>query len=157
MPLIIEDDAPNDFFTSTDTPNTEHEYSCIECGVEIFYAGRGRKPRFCDNHKKSANPTSPTKTSGNKTNLIVANIEQFYIGIGVGLTFVNATANDGMVITQSANTLAESWRGLLDTNPKVRKYWERTLSAGGMGTVVLAHAMIAMPILRNHGLLPAKG
>lgn len=31
----------------------EFEYACQQCGKEITYGGRGRKPKYCDDHKKS--------------------------------------------------------------------------------------------------------
>lgn len=39
------------------------EFSCEVCGVELTYGGRGRKPKFCDEHKRT-NTTRRSSTSG---------------------------------------------------------------------------------------------
>jgi hypothetical protein len=39
------------------------ELRCEECGTPLVYAGRGRYPRFCDDHK----PVSPSRSSSGST------------------------------------------------------------------------------------------
>ena len=44
-----------------DTASSERR--CEECGTALYYGGRGRPPRFCDDHK----PISPSRTRGGVT------------------------------------------------------------------------------------------
>lgn len=48
-------------------PESTHEHSCIVCGKELHYAGRGRKPRYCEEHKKGGNRTGAPRKTGNET------------------------------------------------------------------------------------------
>jgi hypothetical protein len=44
------------------------EYACQVCGKELTYGGRGRKPKYCDEHKKSSSSTgtrTPRVTGNN--------------------------------------------------------------------------------------------
>lgn len=52
--------------TPDDTPDISGvpEYACSECGKELFYSGRGRKPTKCDDHKR----TSSARSSGSSSN-----------------------------------------------------------------------------------------
>lgn len=130
------------------------EYSCEVCGEELFYGGRGRKPKFCDEHKKNRPPTSATRTTRSPSvDRLVEQISETYRMVGTGLTFNNGTSMDGMVLLESADKLGESWRTLLERDPKIRKMWEKFFTVSGYGAVLAAHAMIALPIMQNHGLI----
>src|SRR5665647_3253862 len=37
---------------------TTFEYACGECGKELFYAGKGRHPKWCDEHKPGRGATT---------------------------------------------------------------------------------------------------
>jgi hypothetical protein len=63
-----------------------------------------------------------------------------------------------MMIAASATQLAESWRPLLESDPKVRKFWQKITTGGGWGAVTLAHGMLAIGIMRAHDIsLPSFG
>lgn len=57
---------------------------------------------------------------------------------------------DAQVIASNASELAESWRGLLENNPKVRASFMKMMEASGWSTVIMAHLMVALPIFKNH-------
>ena len=44
----------------------EPEYACVVCGSEIFYGGRGPKPKYCEAHKEPAKRTPAKKTVSSK-------------------------------------------------------------------------------------------
>jgi hypothetical protein len=46
--------AENVFESEAVTPPTEGGDHCERCGVALHYAGKGRHPRFCDEHKPGA-------------------------------------------------------------------------------------------------------
>lgn len=127
------------------------EFSCKVCGKELFYSGRGRHPQYCDDHKPNrANNTAP-KTSGNMTALRTS-LTEMYMFVGMGVTVIDPT--DGMTITASAEKLADSWITLANSNPKVKKFLFKITTGGGIGAVIIAHAMVAIPILAHHDMLP---
>jgi len=60
--------------TRDETPPQEFEYACVVCGREIFYGGRGRKPKYCDEHRTGNSPNkdsvrSKTKITGGTAQL----------------------------------------------------------------------------------------
>lgn len=54
--------------TQDDTPDISGvpEYACETCGKELHYGGRGRKPKFCDEHKRSSSPRSTGGATSNE-------------------------------------------------------------------------------------------
>ncbi len=133
---------------------TSYEYSCETCGVEIFYAGRGRKPRYCDSHRKSAPKSTGSAPRRDSTDSLIESITQLYQGVGMALSFHPKTTTDGMMWTSQAEMMAESWRTLIDRDPKVRKMWVKLCQGSGYGAVIAAHAMVVYPIMQNHNLIP---
>ncbi len=73
VPEIVDSELPRD-----EPPPTTYEYACETCGVELHYAGKGRKPRFCPEHKKNAPKTTRTgsgqsaKLASQATDLILS-------------------------------------------------------------------------------------
>ena len=51
----------------SDSPDIGPEYVCQECGTELQYSGRGRKPKLCT-EKNGGNPSCPSyRQSGQRT------------------------------------------------------------------------------------------
>lgn len=150
MELTI--DTPPTQSGSSAEQSTKSAYSCIVCQTPLTYSGRGRHPKYCDVHR-------PTKTAsgGRKSASIDALVEQiatFYTMAGFGLTMYKPLQFEGMVVSSEASKLAESWRSLLESNPKVRKVWERMFTASAYGSIVTAHLAVLLPIAQHRGLLP---
>ena len=57
---------------------------------------------------------------------------------------------DGALIAQYIDPLTESWRQLLDDDPKLRKTMLKLVKSSGWGTVISAHLAVALPIAVNH-------
>lgn len=85
-----------------------------------------------------------------ETELILDALERIYAGVGIGIAFVPSLAADGMIVASSATDLAESWRDLLDNDPKVRKILRKLLKSSAWGTVITAHMAVAVAIAKNH-------
>jgi hypothetical protein len=131
------------------------ELSCEICGVELIYAGRGRKPSRCKDHKKgSSGGSTPRQPRGSLKN-VQENLTDAYVMIGIAVAFYDPFA--GLVIGEKADHLAASWVKLAETNPKIRKALERMTEASGWASVVGAHVAIAVPIMRNRGIIPTFG
>lgn len=125
----------------------EAPYRCETCGTALHYGGRGRKPRFCDEHKKGGASKSPASLKA-----LEASLTEMYMGLGFGVTMLDQY--DGQTITASAESLAHSWIVLAEANPKVKKFLQKLTTGGGAGAVIIAHAMVGVPILMHHGIGP---
>lgn len=64
--LVNDDGEPaaiGDDEISPITGTASDERRCEDCGTPLFYSGRGRPPRFCDEHK----PVSPSRSRSGTT------------------------------------------------------------------------------------------
>lgn len=65
------------------------QYACEVCGTELTYGGRGRKPRFCTEHKKGAKTTPERHVGNSKLAAQAADVLAQYNDFAVmGLFFV---------------------------------------------------------------------
>ena len=83
---------------------------------------------------------------------------EMYAGIGGTIGMFPPLITDGMMVSASANALAESWRPLIMRDPAVRKFWEKVCTGGGWGAVIMAHGFLVLGIMRAHNVtLPGFG
>lgn len=95
----------------------------------------------------SITPESATKSKA-ETELILKSLAKTYTMIAQFVMLANM--QDGMVIASNVDEMCESWRQLLDDNPKLRKRMMAITQSAGWGTVVTAHLAVALPIAMNH-------
>lgn len=139
--------------TQPSQQSPQYEYSCEVCGTELHYGGRGRKPRFCDEHKRSnRSASSGGRSSGKNIDTLISQIQDIYLTIGVAAGAIPPLATDSLIIASNAQRMAESWRPLIERDPKIRKFWERITTGGGWGTVVLAHGTVALALMQAHNV-----
>lgn len=131
----------------TITPDSDEIPSCKTCGAIIEWSGRGRKPEHCTKHRKGS-ARSVTGTPSTSTDKIIDALGELYVAVGFGVSFIDNF--DGMTITQASGNLAESWRPLIDNDPKIKKALSKLVEASGWGGVLIAHAMVAAPIVAHH-------
>ena len=156
----MTDSGANMFSVSDDADigtlvDSEPLFRCEVCNTGLVYGGRGRHPRFCDEHKPGRSSTGSGKGSGRQTKSLKAiedSLAGVYTFVGMGVGFVDQF--DGTVICDSAGNLAQSWVQLAASNDAWRKRLEKFCTGTGIGTVIFAHAMVAFPILQHHKLLP---
>lgn len=126
------------------------DLSCVTCGVELFYAGRGRKPKYCDNCK----PKQSTRTAGNTSRGMVR-IEQALTAniaaIGAMIQFVERF--DGTVVTLHAPHLSAALCTVAEHDNTFRKRLEKMLEGTAWAQVITAVAGMAVPILIHHGFI----
>jgi hypothetical protein len=77
-----------------------------------------------------------------------------YRGIAFGVGLLDQF--DGMALANGADSLAHSWIVLAQTDPKVRKFLQRITTGSGWGAVILAHTIVALPIIQHHNLIPER-
>ena len=131
------------------TAQESSRFSCEVCGIPLVYSGRGRHPKYCDEHKTSK---TPSRKSGKNVDTLILQIGEMYMASGALLSMFEATASDSMLVSASASTLAESWRPLIERDPAVRKFWEKMTTGGGWGAVIMAHGSLAIGIMTVHGI-----
>lgn len=156
MPLVISDDVdpiePTDDATS-DNQTYDLGRTCIVCGFGIpdsESGGMRRKKHTACAPASSAVSTKSTRSPNIDT--LINQIGNLYRNLGMGVTFVPGLASDGMAVTVEASNLAESWRPLIEKDPKIRKVWEKITTGSGWGTVAIVHAGLAMTIAGHHGV-----
>lgn len=148
---VTDAEPADDFvFPNRDT-NTEQsdELACEVCGKPLTYAGRGRKPKRCDDCK----PTRTTGTTRKRSvDALTKELEATLTDIGALVQL--ADVFDGQCIIQGSPRLASSLGNVADKNATVRKTLESFVGASAWGGVVASAAAIAVPILMHHGILP---
>jgi len=147
------------------TDTDESPFRCEVCGTALVYSGKGRHPKFCEEHRKGSSNTSSKGTAGIER--IRTGMTDMYAAMAVGATGLgammqNETGNalmlDGQVLGANAPRLGDAWADLAKNDPKVRKALERMLTGSGWGKVILAHAIVAVGIAGNHGVkIPVPG
>lgn len=123
---IVDVDVPQ----TDPVPELSSEYLCEVCGKALTYGGRGRKPRFCSEHKKNGRSNTSRRSSA-KNDLLalqaadgVVNICQL-VGIGCyGMKF-NET---GDAIFDGSDTLKNDLYQALQNNPRRAEQISKALS-----------------------------
>lgn len=131
-------------------PDGDTEFSCQKegCGKPLTYSGRGRHPKFCDEHRGSSSGAGTRQ----RRQSLAPRLENAFMALGLGLSMVNQ--QDATIIAQNANNMAVAWDALANENPKIRRALERALSASAWGGVLAASLPVIMGIGMNHGLIP---
>ena len=149
MPLEITNDEGDNL--TFDTP-PQGELACVVCGTSLTYGGRGAKPKYCEIHRKQ--PSKQT-SSGKSVDTFVNQIEMLYLQTAGILSIAPGKfQDDAIVVGGSASQMAESWRPLLEKDPKVRAMWNKLLTGTGWSGVIIAHATVAYAIAQNHNMIP---
>lgn len=90
-----------------------------------------------------------TKSSSRVVNQIIESLDKGYFSLGLGVrAFFPA---DGLLICSKSEELAESWRTVLENDTKLRRKMQQMIKGTGWGAVIVAHAMVALPIMESHG------
>lgn len=132
-----------------DTPSQSSDLTCETCGTPLVYAGRGRRPRFCDEHRRTSQPRTPGARSPSRATGVedaLARMEMAYGLVATGLMMVNPVAAaefagriDG---TQVLN------RQAFDADPRLVKRINATSQNAGTLMFIGANVMLVGPTLR---------
>lgn len=124
-------------------------------------AGRGRPPKFCDEHKGGKNAPKQESFNSAKSGLSgkswprAAEVEtlltQYVNGLGIALSFVHE--KDGAVIVAGGPDVVHELVELAKDERQLRKYLEWLTTPGKYAPLTLAVAGVAIPLMSNHGLI----
>lgn len=155
--ITIVDEGGDDIppIAPEETIYTTGSRICQTCSLPIPDEMSGGKTRKYHEECRPTPGTSKGSTGGGrKTNVdtLINQMGDFHRNIGLALSFVPTCSMDGMVVAGGAESMAESWRPLIEKDPKIRKAWEKVVTGSGWGTVIMAYSPIALTIAANHGL-----
>lgn len=155
VPTFEDDDFPSDVIPlDVESPESGDGSACIVCGTALTYSGRGRRPKYCADHKpsraSSSTPRSASKGKGSQA--IRADIQNTLLGVGAMLASIDQY--DAAVVISSAPKLADVLGSMAEQYPEFRKFLE-----GGNKSVVwlqlgIAVSALTVPILAHHGMIP---
>lgn len=124
--------------TEQDLPSHIHS-EAVTNGDEFFNGAAQGIPDF-------DMPDMPKSKA--ETELILKSLAKTYALTAQFVMLVSM--KDGAQIANNIETLTESWRQLLDDDPKLRKTMLKVVKSSGWGTVLSAHLAVALPIAVNH-------
>lgn len=138
------------------------EHTCRVCGVALDYAGTGRRPTLCEDHKEPSKRKDRAPSSRNgravkattaKTNAALrADLLDLLNGAGAMLLMVDQF--DGAVMINGAPKLADALVALADQNPAFRRWLTNGAQSVTWIQLGTAVAAIVVPIAAHHGMLP---
>lgn len=137
-------------------PETGSGLYCDEtgCNTELFYSGRGRKPKKCDVHKKSRSTSD--KSPGSQAPRGIGKIREDWkeMQYTIGVLVAPYDQYDAAVLITTAPKIADSIALLAARYPEFRKWLEK----GGDGMmwvkIAMALASVVIPIGAHHGIVP---
>jgi hypothetical protein len=138
-------------FTVADIPPSANEppisgdLVCEVCGTPLLYSGRGRKPKFCDAHRKttSATPRSTSRRNNHDVDAAMAALSGGHTVVQFALSLASLEA--GHVFEMSRSGLDERNRAILESDPALAKRIASMASKGGAGALVVSHLIAVGP------------
>lgn len=151
---LSPDDVPEDVaptVNGSDVPPLRCETD--GCHNTLTYSGRGRRPKFCDEHKAQKPATGTKRQTGwQKGDTVEANLTKLLNWSAAGIMFINPA--DGKVIAKGGPAVAHELVELARIDKRFRPYLEWLAAPGKYGPLTLATAALVLPIMANHGLVP---
>jgi hypothetical protein len=137
-----------------DAPTETSELACEVCGEPLTYSGRGRKPKFCEVHKRSKSSTIvPDRNAGGsnkgrsfpgEASLRTALEARYFMLSGV-LAMVNP--NYALVVRAGVADVVDADIEYARVNPAFRRFLEGSVEKSAAAAVVIAHGKMFAPII----------
>ena len=129
-------------------PPTQYEYACGTCGVELTYAGKGRKPKWCDEHKPGRSSTGPKRSSGQNAQLAAQASEalsQINGLIAMGLFLAQMPDTSSALADRESVFRDQAYAALL-TDPALCRLILKAGTTGGKISLAIAYAMLGASV-----------
>lgn len=150
-----EVDVPETLYPSDDVPETvmpqrETDPSglvCEVCGVPLTYGGRGRKPKFCEAHRKSTSSKKPSSGTKNESlaRQAAAALAQLNGLACVGLMVVGFPGTAGAISERNEDFENQAYNALL-TDPALCATILRAGATSGKAALIIAYGMLAVSV-----------
>lgn len=146
VPIFSDEKVPRD-----EPAVTGPEFSCETCGKELTYAGRGRKPKYCEEHRKGGN-------SGGKGKRVtgLGQNAQLAAQAAEALIQVNGLLSIGLMLAQmpvTAETLKTAEDGFREqaynallTDPALCKTILKGGTTSGKVSLLIAYGMLGAAV-----------
>lgn len=145
---LVFDDAPPEVIRD-ESPATDDRLSCEVCGTTLIYAGRGRKPKRCPEHRaKPATGTRSVSRGGNEKLATQAaeSLVQINRLTGLGARILGLPGTSEMIMFCEDGFKEQAYAALL-TDPDLCR---QILSAGQISakfSLAVAYAMMGAQIV----------
>lgn len=131
-------------------PNFESEpdFVCEKCGKPLIYSGRGRKPKFCDEHKRSNGNGTRNVSSGNNEKLAAMAVDVLCQGnaaLTVGLMFVRLNETASAIAAREDAFRAQAYEAL-KLDPALCKMILKGGASSGKVALIVAYAMMGASV-----------
>jgi hypothetical protein len=138
--VFADDEAPD-----ADPPQSSGtmDLSCEVCGVPLIYGGRGRKPRFCEDHKPARSASIPRGSSDVAQALAV--MDGMYTMLSMLLTV--ASPNALVMFRQQVPMLQERNAVFFAADKNLCKSVCKVGSKGGKTAFVSSNVLAVAPVL----------
>jgi len=141
---IVADTIPPDA-----EPTPQAEFTCQVCGVPLHYGGRGRKPLFCDEHKKTK-AKGVARTGGVKNNALAGQAADILMTSNSFIAFLARMAQLENTAEQIDIANPEfrdaAYRALLN-DPELARAICRGGGMTGKMALIMAYAMFSMSVV----------
>ena len=127
------------------------------CTNAVVKPARGRTPKYCPEHKSgnSRSNSGAAKSVGNsgkrwnRATEIETILITYVEGIGTGMQFLPALADDGKIIEMQMPDVVRELVKLAHDDSRIRKYLEYLATPGKYAPLTLACMSVIIPILAN--------
>lgn len=139
IPTFSDEKVPDESAVADDT------LRCEECGKPIQYSGRGRKPKRCEEHRKSGGTKSPRKSLGSNETLAAQATEALIQANGLlalGLMFAHMPVTASSLKEAEDGFREQAYNALL-TDPALCKTILKAGTTGGRTSLIIAYGMLA--------------
>lgn len=142
---VTLDVAPN---PTDEIPSTQYEFHCEKCGVGFEHSGRGRKPKYCPEHRGTRSSNTTSKVKGTNEQLAAQALEVLcgFNGIAAfGMRLMRLTET-GQAITDRETAFREQAYLALLMDPKLCQTILKSSGTSGIMGLFMAYGMLGAAI-----------
>lgn len=157
---LPDDDVP-DFAAETPFPATGDK-APLRCTAEgctntVEWSGKGRKPKFCEEHKpRRAASQNTGRGAWPKAGEVETLLNGYVTIAGAGLQYTVAFGADGEALMATGPAIVHEVVELARNDKKLRNILEKMATPGRYGPLAMAVFPLVLAVLVNHNLLPAS-